>query len=106
MTDPAGVSGKNITEAFKAIKNAGESGNAEFYSRGDNSGTNVKELYIWNLVNITPDSSSDPWYKETGSGMGDTLTITDQSDKGYTLVDRGTWLSYKDSLSLKLLVEG
>ncbi|MHA1338049.1 MAG: substrate-binding domain-containing protein, partial [Promethearchaeota archaeon] len=37
---------------------------------------------------------------------GDTLTITDQSDKGYTLVDRGTWLSYKDSLSLKLLVEG
>ncbi|MHA1283108.1 MAG: substrate-binding domain-containing protein [Promethearchaeota archaeon] len=105
-TDPAGVSGKNITEAFKAIKNAGESGNAEFYSRGDNSGTNVKELYIWNLVNITPDSSSDPWYKETGSGMGDTLTITDQSDKGYTLVDRGTWLSYKDSISLTLLVEG
>ena len=37
--------------------------------------------------------------------MGDTLTITDQND-GYTLIDRGTWLSAKDNVDLILLVEG
>ena len=37
--------------------------------------------------------------------MGATLTVTDQNG-GYTLIDRGTWLSQKDSVSLVLLVEG
>ncbi len=37
--------------------------------------------------------------------MGETLTIADQKS-GYTLADRGTYLSKKDALALEILVEG
>ncbi|MFX0102727.1 MAG: substrate-binding domain-containing protein, partial [Candidatus Hodarchaeota archaeon] len=76
-------------------------GTYPFYSRGDNSGTNVKELSIWNqTAHGIPDSggADGSWYFETGSGMGTTLTIANEND-GYTLTDRGTWLSMEDSLS-------
>jgi len=37
--------------------------------------------------------------------MGDTLTVTNEK-LGYTLADRGTWLSRMDTLELQVLVEG
>jgi tungstate transport system substrate-binding protein len=42
---------------------------------------------------------------ESGTGMGDTLNITNERD-GYTLADRGTYLSLRDRLDLEILVEG
>jgi tungstate transport system substrate-binding protein len=98
--DPAGIKGLTVaTDAFKKIADA----KALFYSRGDKSGTNTKELAIWKAAGITP---SGDWYQTTGQGMGETLTICDQKG-GYTLADRGTWLARKDGLSgLTLLVEG
>ncbi|MHA1238912.1 MAG: substrate-binding domain-containing protein [Candidatus Odinarchaeia archaeon] len=103
-SDPANINGlTNVTEAFIRIYNAGQNGLCAFYSRGDGSGTHARELRIWNATGLdTPTNTS--WYKETGSGMGQTLTITNE-EGGYTLSDRGTWLSYKDELSLVILVE-
>ena len=45
------------------------------------------------------------WYQETGSGMGQTLNVAAEK-KGYTLTDRGTYLSLKKNLGLDILIEG
>ena len=99
-SDPAKI--KGMTDAVAAFtKIAGAQ--SLFFSRGDKSGTNAKELALWKAAGITP---SGDWYQTTGQGMGETLTIADQKG-GYTLADRGTWLAKKDSLkNLELLVEG
>jgi tungstate transport system substrate-binding protein len=103
--DPAIIQGKNISMAIMNLKSVGELGLIKFYSRGDGSGTNSKELSLWDLINHTPNSGIDDWYYETGTGMGNTLIVADENS-GYTLIDRGTWLSTKDSVNLILLVEG
>jgi tungstate transport system substrate-binding protein len=73
---------------------------APFASRADESGTNTKELSLWEEAGVEPKSS---WYIETGQGMGETLTIASQK-QAYTLSDRGTFLATKN-LDLKLLLE-
>lgn len=73
-----------------------------FVSRGDNSGTHIKELSLWEYAGINP---QDDWYKKAGSGMGDTLLMVDEF-LGYTLTDRGTFLSMRDTLDLVILFEG
>ena len=102
--DPASIQGKNISMAMMNLKSAGELGLIKFYSRGDGSGTNSKELSLWGLINYSTNSGIDGWYYETGAGMGNTLIVADENS-GYTLIDRGTWLSTKDSVNLILLVE-
>ncbi len=99
VDDPAGIKGAtNAGDAFKKIATA----EALFLSRGDQSGTNTKELSLWTSAGIQP---SGTWYQETGQGMGATLNVA--SDKqGYTLSDRGTYLAQKANLGLELLVEG
>jgi tungstate transport system substrate-binding protein len=98
--DPAGIKGATVVaDAFKKIADSA----SLFYSRGDKSGTNTKELALWKAAAITP---AGAWYQSTGQGMGETLTIADQKG-GYTLTDRATWLAKKDALKgLALLVEG
>jgi len=98
--DPAKIKGtKSSGEALKLIANA----NALFISRGDNSGTHAKEKTLWKKVDINP--VGQKWYQETGSGMGQTLNVVAEK-KGYTLTDRGTYLSLKKNLGLDILVEG
>ncbi|MHA1340884.1 MAG: substrate-binding domain-containing protein [Promethearchaeota archaeon] len=104
-SDPANITNCSVTEAFNRIRQKGELGQALFYSRGDNSGTNKRELEIWNKTGAIPDSSTNFWYKETGAGMGNTLIIA-SDNSGYTLTDRGTYLSYEGDLNLVPLVEG
>lgn len=88
----------NILEGLKRIAEK----EAVFVSRGDDSGTHKKELSIWKAANIEP---SGAWYLEAGAGMGDVLKIT--SDKqGYTISDRGTYLSMRDVLDLEIIIEG
>jgi tungstate transport system substrate-binding protein len=98
-SDPAGVKGKSPAEALTAIAAAG----APFISRGDDSGTNKKELDLWKKATIDP--AGQPWYSETGQGMGATLTVASEKD-AYTLTDRATFLANKGSLQLETLVEG
>ncbi|NPA27168.1 MAG: solute-binding protein [Chloroflexi bacterium] len=98
--DPAGVrDATSVADAFRRIAEAG----ALFVSRGDDSGTHKKERSIWKKAGL--DSQGQPWYLESGQGMGATLRIA--SEKGaYTLTDRGTYLSLRDTLNLDILYEG
>lgn len=97
--DPAGVKGSaDATTAMLAIQSAGKAGKAVWVSRGDNSGTNAKELTLFKGAKIaTPTVAADTWYLSTGQGMGETLKVADEK-AAYTLTDRATWLSMKDTL--------
>ncbi len=98
-SDPAKIKGAaSALDAFKAIANT----QSKFISRGDNSGTNTKELSIWKSASISP---SGTWYVQSGKGMGDTLRIASEQS-AYTLSDRGTYLSLKDQLDMQVLFEG
>ncbi|MBC9986600.1 MULTISPECIES: substrate-binding domain-containing protein [Haloferax] len=97
--DPAGISGmESAADAFATVADAG----ATFVSRGDDSGTNKKELLIWEAAGVEP---SGTWYREIGKGMGDTLVQADQSG-AYTLSDRGTFLATQDNIDLEIQVQG
>ncbi|MDR2560224.1 MAG: substrate-binding domain-containing protein [Holophagales bacterium] len=97
--DPAKVKEtKSGADAFSRIANS----KAEFYSRGDESGTHALEKKVWKIASIEP---SGEWYRETGLGMGQTLSVTAEK-RGYTLSDRGTYLSLKKNLGLEILSEG
>jgi len=97
--DPADVrSAASATEAFARIARRG----AAFVSRGDGSGTHVKELALFTAAGIAP---AGEWYLAAGQGMGPVLQIADEKP-AYTLVDRGTWLARRGRLSLELLHAG
>jgi tungstate transport system substrate-binding protein len=97
--DPAGIKDmSSAVDAFKKIATA----EAPFISRGDNSGTNAKELALWKSANLTP---SGAWYVESGQGMGATLKIASEK-AAYTLTDRATYYANKSILSLDILVQG
>jgi len=98
-SDPAAV--KGMSSAGEAFQKVSETENL-FVSRGDNSGTNKKELKIWESAGIEPQGD---WYIESGQGMGATLRIADEK-QAYTMTDRGTYLSQEETLSLIILVEG
>jgi tungstate transport system substrate-binding protein len=98
-SDPAGIQGtSSATEAFTTIAES----QSTFVSRGDNSGTHTKELAIWDAAGTDPGGD---WYRETGQGMGEVLNIANEQD-GYTLSDRGTYLSQKSEIGLVILVQG
>ncbi len=96
--DPAGISGKKAHEALERIA----ASKALFVSRGDNSGTYMKEMALWGNRKIDPGSG---WYLSSGQGMGKTLVMADEK-KAYTLTDRGTFLAFQDKLDLKILCSG
>jgi tungstate transport system substrate-binding protein len=105
--DPANIKGSSAGEAFNKIKDSGESSsdNVKFISRGDNSGTNNREITIWNSTgeNYNASIRNHPWYIETGKGMGDTITIANEKS-AYTLSDSGTYLAFKGNITLTALV--
>ncbi|HYZ16307.1 MAG TPA: substrate-binding domain-containing protein [Candidatus Acidoferrum sp.] len=96
--DPAHVKdAASAQDAFAHIAAA----QAPFVSRGDDSGTNIKELALWKAAAVTPGGA---WYIKTGSGMSDTLHVASQK-AAYTLSDDGTYLSQRATLSLVPLIE-
>ncbi len=97
--DPAHIKGdSNALDALRKIADS----KAPFVSRGDNSGTQQLELSLWQKDAIDP--KGQPWYIESGSGMGQTLTIADQR-QAYTISDRATWLAFSGKIQLPILVE-
>lgn len=102
--DSAGIKGKSIKEALQSV----QAKKAVFVSRGDNSGTNKKEISLWKAANL-PLPEKESWYVQTGQGMLATINITNERN-GYTMTDRGTYIKYADNLKghppLKVLVEG
>lgn len=125
-TDPAKVKGSaDGAAAMKKIATA----KATFISRGDDSGTHVKEQELWgasgiavekmtttmdkggSTVEITASAPADNagWYLSVGQGMGKTLTMADEK-QAYTLADRGTYIKYAFGrdlpIALDILCEG
>jgi len=97
--DPAGLKqADSIKEAFQRLANTDQI----FVSRGDDSGTNKKELSIWRSLALTPARKN---YREAGQGMGKVLQISGELN-AYTLTDRGTWLAYQDKSPLNIVFEG
>lgn len=100
--DPAGIAGK--TTAAEALSLIAEA-EATFISRGDDSGTNKKELSLWTGTDYTPNDDKPAWYVESGQGMGNTLVIASEKE-AYTMTDRATYLANQDNFDLEILVEG
>lgn len=92
---------KSAMEFFRIIAEKGY----PFVSRGDNSGTHVREKQLWSKAGIEPKGSK--WYLEVGQGMEKTQRIANEK-RAYTLTDRSTWLATKErhKLELKVVFEG
>lgn len=97
--DPAGVRG--TADAAAALRRIAEA-RARFVSRGDDSGTHIRERDLWEAAGGRP-----AWkgYWETGQGMGASLTVADEK-RGYVLSDRGSYLAFGRKVDLEVLVEG
>jgi tungstate transport system substrate-binding protein len=89
--DPANIKDKPATTAFKLIANR-----YRFASRGDDSGTHMKELGLWKALGRTPPIMN---YFETGQGMANTLLIAEEK-QAYVLTDRATYLRFNKRLTL------
>lgn len=97
--DPAGIEGTvKAADGFNKIRKKG----AIFVSRGDNSGTNIRENQLWDAVGQRP-AEQDKWYLSVGQGMSKTIRIASEK-QGYTITDRGTWLSMQDQQKLDLTI--
>lgn len=98
--DPAELRGMpNAIEAFKRLAQT----QTAFVSRGDESGTHLKELMIWKSAEIVP---AGDCYLSAGQGMGAVLTLADEL-QAYALSDRATYLARtKEGIDLEIMVEG
>jgi tungstate transport system substrate-binding protein len=102
--DPAELRGLSVTRTMQTIQERA----VVFVSRGDNSGTNKKEMSLWRAAGLTlPDK--EQWYLQTGQGMLATLNVAAERN-GYTMTDRGTYIKYEANMkgnpALVILVEG
>jgi tungstate transport system substrate-binding protein len=97
--DPARIRG--IQDAAAALAKIQKTG-TPFVSRGDESGTHIKEKSLWRKARIKP---AGAWYLEIGQGMGAVLTMADEK-QAYTLCDRATYLARMNQLTLQVLVAG
>lgn len=100
--DPARVAtsaAHDPVTALELIAKAAAAGKADFVSRGDASGTNVKELTLWSkgATPLAPNgepASSSGWYHKAQTGMGATLRVAEQcpfnSGHCYLLTDLPT----------------
>lgn len=99
--DPARVRGeKRAADALRKIAAA----QASFLTRGDNSGTHVKEMELWGAAGVAPQGA---WYAKSERGAaGNAATTRDANGRqAYVLMDRATYLTLKREISLQVLVE-
>jgi len=102
-SDPAKINGTDAITALKRIVNYGRTQTDRIWiSRGDNSGTHSKEQSLWQTAGYAYATlSKESWYVSAGSGMGATLTMTEQFS-AYTLSDMGTYLAYYKTGTISL----
>jgi tungstate transport system substrate-binding protein len=98
--DPAGITrAKDAADAYRLIAQA----KAKFFSRGDKSGTHMKEMSIWAKAGIEP---AGDWYLVTKDFMTATLQRAN-SEGGYFMTDSSTWVQEKKAVSgLVILFRG
>lgn len=81
--DPAGVADAgDVADALRRIARA----EAGFASRGDDSGTSIRERMLWRDAGLEPGGD---WYLDVGQGMGSTLLFAAER-RAYALTDRAT----------------
>jgi tungstate transport system substrate-binding protein len=96
--DPAAVrSLRRADEAMRQIAARGQ----RFVSRGDDSGTHQMELALWGAAGVPKWTG----YLAAGRGMGEVLTMASEL-RAYTLTDRGTLASMRNTLELAIVLEG
>lgn len=94
--DPARTrSAASAADAFRRLADA----RAAFVSRGDSSGTHIKELALWDAAAVSPTRAS--WYVQAGVDQAATLRIADER-RGYALADLPTFTRLK-GLELRVL---
>jgi len=106
LIGPDQLSG-NLTEAMSSLVRE----NKCFISRGDSSGTHIKEQDVWrnvaevsNLSFVNNELGYHPdWdgYKSIGQGMGAAITIANELEC-WTLSDKGTALFRSDNIELTI----
>lgn len=99
-TDPAKVRGAGTAaEAMRRVAAA----QARFISRGDESGTHLKEQELWEQAGIKP---AGKWYQSVGQGMGEVIMMSTEQ-RAYTLADRGTYNAFRHGKTdLEVLFQG
>ncbi|MFH1083133.1 MAG: substrate-binding domain-containing protein [Pseudomonadota bacterium] len=125
-SDPAEI--KGTSEPPVAFRKIAEK-RAKFVSRGDDSGTHIKEQALWSASGVSlktdttqivkkgqkrtlsfqhPEGLGERYFS-IGQGMGKALTYAEEK-QAYILADRGTYLKYKfgrkQGLDLEILCEG
>jgi tungstate transport system substrate-binding protein len=101
QTDPAHIRG--MKDAAAALSKIADS-KILFVTRGDKSGTHIKELDVWKKAGIEPQGT---WYAvfEQGS-TGNAPTLAHANDKqAYLIMDRATYITMKPKITLQILVE-
>ena len=94
--DPASVSdAADVLDALRRIAHH----RSRFLSRGDSSGTHVKERELWDSAGVRTDGE---WYREAGGGQADLLRMADER-AAYALVDRGTFRYLAPALDLRIV---
>lgn len=104
--DPAKIRNLNVKQALTRIVEAGRNGSIVWVSRGDDSGTHVKEKTLWASIGFNwTVLREEGWFIESGSGMGKTLLMANERN-AYTLADVGTYLKYRNEghITLEALV--
>ncbi|MEK7438897.1 MAG: substrate-binding domain-containing protein [Pseudomonadota bacterium] len=97
--DPARVRGlRDAVEAMRRIHAA----KARFVSRGDESGTQVKERELWRAAGLEPGWAG---YVAAGLGMSRVLMMAGEM-QAYTLSDRASFSVLRERTGMELLVAG
>ena len=97
--DPARIRGiKDAVEAMRRIHDA----KVRFVSRGDESGTQVKERELWRAAGLEPRWAG---YLSAGAGMGSVLMMAGEM-QAYTLCDRATFAAFRARTGLEILAAG
>jgi tungstate transport system substrate-binding protein len=98
--DPANI--KTATSGADAYSKIAKS-QSNFISRGDKSGTHVKEMDVWKNAGINP---SGNWYIVTNDFMTASLKKA-SSENAYFMTDSSTWVAEKNvAPNLEILYRG
>jgi tungstate transport system substrate-binding protein len=84
-----------------ALRKIAASGRA-FVSRGDGSGTHLREQALWKAAAI---SASSAFIVQAKAGMAETLKAASKED-AFALSDRATFLAHRDDLDLAIVFQG
>lgn len=97
--DPARI--RSLQDAVDAMRKI-HAAKARFVSRGDESGTHVKEQELWRAAGLEPKWAG---YVSAGVGMGRVLQMAGEM-QAYTLCDRATFAAFRSKTGQEVLAAG